>query len=134
MSDRGSTTSDRDLRGRRVPEPTSGRVRLPDGVLDMAHRDERWAGWVDTLPATAQGLLEEWQLALDGPPQHGFCSLVLPVRTSGGGPAMLKVGFPEEESEHEHLALRRWAGRGAVQLLRADPHRWAMLLERLHSE
>ena len=49
-----------------------------------------------------------------------------------GSPAMLKCRFPDEESEHEHLALQHWHGRGAVQLLRADPHRRAMLLERLH--
>ena len=47
---------------------------------------------------------------------------------------MLKVSFPDDESEHEHLALQHWHGRGAVQLLRADPHRRAMLLERLHPE
>ena len=47
---------------------------------------------------------------------------------------MLKVAFPDDESEHEHLALQHWNGRGAVRLLRADPHRTAMLLERLHPE
>ena len=40
--------------------------------------------------------------------------------------------MPHAESEHEHLALQHWHGRGAVRLLRADPHRSAMLLERLH--
>lgn len=45
---------------------------------------------------------------------------------------MLKIGWPHEEAEHEHLALRFWGGRGAVALLRADPHRSALLLERLH--
>ena len=44
---------------------------------------------------------------------------------------MLKIGFPDDESEHEALALQRWGGDGAVRLLRADPHRQAMLLERL---
>jgi streptomycin 6-kinase len=56
------------------------------------------------------------------------------VRTTSGRPAVVKVGFPDDESEHEHLALQHWHGRGAVQLLRADPHRRAMLLERLHQE
>ena len=44
---------------------------------------------------------------------------------------MLKIGFPHNESEHEHLALRHWQGRGSVRLLRADPRRGALLLERL---
>jgi streptomycin 6-kinase len=78
-------------------------------------------------------LLVEWQLDVDGTAAHGYCSLVLPVRTVSGRPAVLKVGFPDEESEHEHLALQHWHGRGAVQLLRADPRRWALLLERLHA-
>ena len=65
---------------------------------------------------------------------HGFCALVVPVRTTSGRAAVLKVAFPDEESEHEHLALQHWHGRGAVQLLRADPRRRAMLLERLHQE
>ncbi len=53
--------------------------------------------------------------------------------TADGQPAALKVQFPHDEAENEHLALRDWAGHGAVQLLRADPRRFAMLLERLES-
>jgi streptomycin 6-kinase len=46
---------------------------------------------------------------------------------------MLKVTFDgDEESMHEAVALQHWNGRGTVQLLRADPHRRALLLERLH--
>jgi len=78
--------------------------------------------------------VEEWQLTADGSPWHGFCSIVLPARSAGGTPAALKVAFPDDESEHEHLALQHWHGRGAVRLQRADPHRRAMLLERLHRE
>jgi len=44
---------------------------------------------------------------------------------------MLKLAFPEDDSAHEHLALRRWDGDGAVRLLSADPHHRALLLERL---
>ena len=100
----------------------------------MARRGPDWADWVDQLPALLAGLLEEWQLTNDGLMMHGFVALVVPVRTVGGSPAALKVSFPDEESEHEHLALQRWGGRGAVRMLRADPHRSAMLLERLHQE
>ena len=107
-------------------------MRLPDGVLAMAGRGPDWADWVDRLSRILSGLLEDWQLSSDGDSMHGYCALVVPVRTAGGRPAVLKIGFPDEESEHEHLALQHWHGRGAVQLLRADPHRRAMLLERLH--
>ncbi len=107
---------------------------LPDGVLGMARRGPFWADWVDRLPRLVADLLEEWQLTTDGWMMHGFVALVVPVRTVGGRAAVLKVSFPDEESEHEHLALQHWGGRGAVTLLRADPHRSAMLLERLHQE
>jgi streptomycin 6-kinase len=47
---------------------------------------------------------------------------------------VLKLGFPHEEAMHEHLGLQHWHGNGAVELLRADPRRWALLLERLHAD
>jgi len=109
-------------------------VQLPEGIRAFAQRGPDWAAFVERLPKLAGGLLEEWQLSVDGSPSNGYCSLVLPVRTTGGRPSVLKIGFPGDESEHEHLALQHWHGQGAVELLRADPHRSAMLLERLHPE
>ena len=109
-------------------------MRLPDGVLGMADRGPDWAAWVDRLPGMTRALLDEWQLTTDGWMMHGFCALVVPVRTASKRAAVLKVAFPDDESEHEHLALQHWHGRGAVQLLSADPNRQAMLLERLHPE
>ncbi len=109
-------------------------VDLPGSVLAMAHRGDEWAAWVDRLPALTRDLVEEWQLSVGGCPRSGFCSLVVPVRTASDRPAVLKVGFPDRESEHEPLALQHWHGAGAVSLLRADPRRWALLLERLHEE
>lgn len=109
-------------------------TKLPAAVLAMAARGPEWEVWVDALPKVMRGLLDEWDLSPGGEPTHGFCSIVLPVRTSLGEPAVLKISFPGAQSEHEHLALRRWGGEGAVRLLRADPRRRAMLLERLHRE
>ena len=100
----------------------------------MAARGPDWAAWVDRLPALVQGLYDDWDLRPDGWMMHGFCALVVPVLTDTDSSAMLKIAFPEEESEHEHLALGRWAGRGAVRLLRADPRRRAMLLDALRDE
>lgn len=108
------------------------RVTLPEGVRRMSRRGGSWQSWVDALPALAAGLLEEWELRLDGLAQHGNVALVLPVRTADGSAGMLKISHPEPDSAEEHLALHRWDGRGAVRLLRADPARGALLLERLH--
>jgi streptomycin 6-kinase len=77
-----------------------------------------------------QHLLEQWELRPDGDPTRGAQTVVQPVRTADGTRAVLKIG----DAEHEHLVLRRWNGRAAVRLLRADPHRRAVLLEHLHPE
>jgi len=108
-------------------------LQLPDGVLGMADRDDAWADWVTRLPRLAQGLLDEWGLREDGWSMHGYTSLVVPVRDDDDQALVLKVTFDgDDESEHEGLALQRWAGRGAVRMVRADPGRRALLLERLH--
>lgn len=109
-------------------------MRLPAGLLAYAARGPAWAQWLDRLPALLRELQGEWQLAVDGEAAFGHTAVVLPVRTTSRRPAALKVGFPHEESEQEHLALQHWHGRGAVELLRADPHRAALLLERLSTE
>jgi streptomycin 6-kinase len=75
-------------------------------------------------------LVDEWHLRTDGDALRTSRAAVIPVRTSDGVRAMLKIGH----GEHEHLVLRRWGGDGAARLLRADPHRRAVLLERLHPE
>ncbi|MGI9123685.1 MAG: aminoglycoside phosphotransferase family protein [Mycobacterium sp.] len=108
-----------------------GTIEIPAGVLAMARLGPRWADWVQTLPAIAADLLDRWRLRPDGVSTHGHTSLVVPVRTADGVAAVLKIGFPEQESEHEHLALRRWDGDGAVRLLSAAPHQRGLLLERL---
>ncbi|MEV3901768.1 aminoglycoside phosphotransferase family protein [Mycobacterium sp. NPDC050551] len=74
-------------------------------------------------------LVDEWRLRPDGDAIRALDTAVLPVRASGA-PAVLKTGG----AEHAHLVLRRWNGDGAARLLRADPHRRAVLLERLHAQ
>ncbi|WP_246004096.1 aminoglycoside phosphotransferase family protein [Nocardioides marmoriginsengisoli] len=84
-----------------------------------------------TGSAPLDELLADWELVLDGPPLDSRTATVVPVRSRDGASAVLKVGGDDAESEHEHLALTRWDGDGAVRLLRADPRRRALLLERL---
>ena len=106
---------------------------LPPGLLAFAERGEAWASWLAALPRLVRDVAEEWELAFDGAPMHGCCALVVPVRTTGGRPAVLKATWPHDEAEHEHLGLQAWAGNGVVRLYRADPRRQVMLLERLHA-
>lgn len=76
-------------------------------------------------------LLAAWNLRPDGEAAHREHSVIVPVVTDDGAPAVLKVSDPDAASPHEHLVLRRWAGDGAARLLRAEPHRHAVLVERL---
>jgi len=100
----------------------------------MRDRGDDWAAWVDRLPALVRDLLDEWDLTVDGALMNGFCSLVVPVLTADGERSVLKLhtDADADESDFEHLALQHWHGNGTVLLLRADPRRRAMLLERLH--
>lgn len=109
-------------------------ARIPAGLEARRGLGPEWATWLDLLPRLVAEVADEWSLTLEKESWHGFCSLVLPVTTSSGAPAVLKVGWPNPESEHEHVALQHWHGRGAVRLLRADPGRRALLLERLDRE
>ncbi|WP_369390137.1 aminoglycoside phosphotransferase family protein [Streptomyces sp. CG1] len=103
---------------------------------DLAEAQEMYNGaagraFIAGLPDLAAGFLERWRLRLDGPSMNGVSALVLPVVRADGGPAVLKLQLPDEESEGEPVALRVWDGDGAVRLLDHDPETGAMLLERL---
>lgn len=82
------------------------------------------------LAPRAATLLGEWELEPDGDPLGGHTALVVPVRTVDGTAAVLKVVNAGPEERHEILGLQTWAGEGAVRLLRGDPRRGAMVLER----
>jgi streptomycin 6-kinase len=105
-------------------------VTLPAALSARAGRSAGFDGWLDRLPRLQRDLLAEWALTPDGQPSARSEALLLPVRTDNYRPAVLKIGFPRPETEHEHLALRAWDGVGAVRLYRADPRRSALLLER----
>jgi streptomycin 6-kinase len=104
---------------------------LPPVFLAYAGRSGEWATWIDGVPRQVSELLTEWELRVDGAPMYGHTALVVPV-LAGGLRAVLKVAWPDDEGQHETLGLQHWHGNGAVQLIRADPRRNAMLLERLH--
>lgn len=107
---------------------------LPARLLSFTDRDSTWQPWLDALPRLVHDLVGEWELEYDGAPRHGNCALVVPVRTTGGRPAMLKVSWPHDEEEHEHVGLELLRGNGMVRMYRADPRRHVLLLERLHAD
>jgi streptomycin 6-kinase len=108
-------------------------IVLPAGLEEHRADGADWVHWLDALPTLFADLLDDWQLTRDGDDLwNGVGSLVAPVITADGDPAALKITWDgDDESLHEGLALQRWRGNGTVRLLRADPHRRALLLERL---
>ena len=81
----------------------------------------------DALERVAREVAADWELELAPRFQLARYSYVAPA----GETAILKVTPPEdEESDEEADALALWAGDGAVRLLRRDPERRALLLER----
>lgn len=107
---------------------------VPSAFLGYADRGEGWAQWLDRLSRLVREVVAEWELAYDGPPMHGSAALVVPVRTRDDVPAVLKLAWPHDEEEHEHLGLQALRGDGVVRMYRADPRRHVMLLERLHAD
>ncbi|WP_393098205.1 aminoglycoside phosphotransferase family protein [Streptomyces sp. LN325] len=120
--------------GGRSPARRVGRViEVPDALAASQHRYNGAAGraFVAALPRRAARFLDRWELRLDGPSMHGMTALVLPVRRADDTPAVLKLQLLDEESAGEPLALRAWAGGGAVRLLDHDRATGTLLLERL---
>jgi streptomycin 6-kinase len=105
-------------------------VELPASFLALSNSDDTWRPWLDALPRLIRDVLEEWRLVPDGTVATGACAAVVPVRDEQGTPAAVKFAWPHPEQRLEHLALQAWRGEGAVRLLRADPSRDVMLLER----
>lgn len=108
--------------------------RPPDELLaETSHPVLAIGGdeWLDELPRIVDELLTTWDLTPAGPARTGYCAVVLPVVGNEGGDAVLKLSWPHAEAVTEHLALGAWGGNGAVRLIRADPRRFALLLDRL---
>lgn len=114
--------------------PEGFRARVAAYPLDAVDPDAWYAvtgeDWLRRLPGLLTDLLADWSLVPDGEVRWGAGAIAVPVQ-SPSGPAVLKVTWPHHEAQTEHLGLRHWDGRGAVRLLRADPRRFALLLERL---
>jgi streptomycin 6-kinase len=86
--------------------------------------------WKARAPAIAEECAELWSLRLGEPYEYSYISIALRAELPDGTPAVLKVGWPHPEAEHEAEALAHYDGRGAVRLLARDSERNALLLER----
>ncbi|MDG4793742.1 aminoglycoside phosphotransferase family protein [Micromonospora sp. WMMD1082] len=107
----------------------TGELRIPEELTwlrGMAGGPQ----WLAELPDRVATCAQRWSLCVGPPFGYGMTSLVVPADLLDGTRAVLKVQFPDPESEHEATALRCWDGDGAVRLLAHDPDLRALLVER----
>jgi streptomycin 6-kinase len=90
------------------------------------------ARWLARLPDAVSYLEDQWSLKPVGPlaGEEARCAWVASMVRADGTSAVLKVGMPHMEGEHELQGLRFWNGDPTVRLLEADNQLNAMLLER----
>ena len=91
------------------------------------------AEWLDGLPALVADLEQEWGFVAGAPFTGGTEAYVAEAMLPDGEAAVLKLLVPRaaDAAENEITVLRLTDGEGCVRLLRADPSRGALLLERL---
>ena len=107
-------------------------LRIPSQLAAHCRKTSERAAWLDRLPETLRSLERRWSVTLGAPfdGEEVSCAWVAPVVLADGTSAVLKLGMPHMEAEHELQGLRFWDGDPTVRLLAADDELGAMLLER----
>jgi streptomycin 6-kinase len=105
---------------------------IPERLAATCRRTPERRAWLERLPHAIRELQHTWSLSLLAPfdGNEVSCAWVAPAVCTDGTRAVLKLGMPHMEGEHEIPALRFWDGDPTVRLLAADDDRNAMLLER----
>src|SRR5687768_15993403 len=121
----------RPTRGKRLPyAPRVSGLAFPAQLASTCRRTPEGIAWIERLPEAVEDLERRWSLTLGTPFEAASCAWVAPVTRADGTPAVLKLGMPHLEGEHEMDGLRFWDGDPTVRLLEADDELGAMLLER----
>jgi streptomycin 6-kinase len=107
-----------------VPAVVRNKVRIAGAPAE---------GWIERLPGLVAELEAEWGITtgrvLDGATE----AVVVEATRDDGTPAVLKLVVPRsgDDAANEIAVLRLTGGEGCARLLRDDPDRGALLLERL---
>ena len=106
-------------------------LRIPNGLAVSCRKTAQCAAWLERLPEVLRDSERRWSLTLDAPFEGDVsCAYVAAAVRADGTRAVLKIGMPHMEGEHEIQGLRFWDGDPTVRLLMADDDLGAMLLER----
>lgn len=105
---------------------------IPERLALACDGEPERVAWLAQLPESLRHLERRWSLRLGAPfdDEDVSCSWVAPVTLTTGSSAVLKLGMPHMEADHEIEGLRFWGGDPTVRLLEADDDLGAMLLER----
>src|SRR5579859_5211116 len=106
--------------------------KVPGRLADNCRKTPERAAWLDRLPGALRSIERCWSLTVGAPfdTEDVSCAWVAPVALADGTSAVLKIGMPHMEAEHELQGLRFWDGDPTVRLLESDDELGAMLLER----
>ncbi len=106
-------------------------LTIPKSLEASCRKKPERMAWLIALPDAVCDLKSRWSLELgipfDGP--EVSCGWVAPVTRADGKRAVLKLGMPHMEGEHELEGLRFWEGDPTVRLIDGDVGLNAMLLE-----
>lgn len=107
-------------------------LSIPGRLTAACLKRPEHAAWLGRLPDVLGSLERRWSLTLGVPFDNDemTCAWVAPVVLADGTSAVLKLGMPHMEGEHEIEGLRFWNGDPMVRLLKADDDLGAILLER----
>jgi len=105
---------------------------IPEQLTINCRKTPERRAWLERLPESIRELEKRWVLVLSAPIDSSevSCSWVAFAVSQVGNPAVLKLGMPHMEGEHEIQGLRFWDGNPTVRLLEFDEDLNAMLLER----
>jgi len=108
-------------------------LKIPTRVVANCRKTPEGAAWLGRLPEILRSVERRWTLSVGAPFDNNevSCAWVAPAVLADGTEAVLKIGMPHLEAEHEAEGLRFWDGDPTVRLL-ADDDLGAMLLERCH--
>ena len=96
--------------------------------------DIRGLRWLNALPEIIAEIEEDWSIKIGEPFANLSYHYVAPCVLKNGNEAVFKIGYPGENPTiyDEAAMLRIYNGGGAVEYLRIDVHRTALLLEKLN--
>src|SRR5437773_2404603 len=105
---------------------------VPGRLAANCHEMPERAAWLDWLPDALRNLERRWSLTVGAPfdGEDVSCAWVASVALADGTSAVLKIGMPHMEAEHELQGLRFWDGDPTVRRLESDDGLGAILLER----